>query len=155
MVAIGEKVLRFGDEMVREFWDFADHPQRAESCLERGLAHHATNTKPGYAPSCECMCYSTQAASRSRWPNHATSLLKQYWRMCIMQGRQHTCWSGSCRCKDSLNDTMTLNAKTYFFNELVTNVNTSWLSSSNSIIPRYPSRLSAKRGLATSLRHSI
>lgn len=44
---------------------------------------------------------------------------------------------------------------TYFLSELVTSVNTSWFSSSKSIIPRYPSLLSANLGLATSLRHSI
>jgi len=34
-------------------------------------------------------------------------------------------------------------------------VRTSWFSSSSSIVPRYPSLLSAKRGDANSLRHSI
>jgi len=43
----------------------------------------------------------------------------------------------------------------YFFSELVTRVKTSWFSSSSSIVPRYPSRLSAKRGEANSFRHSI
>ena len=45
--------------------------------------------------------------------------------------------------------------ETHFFKELVTSVRTSWLSSSKSMIPRYPRRLSVKRGLATSFRHSI
>ena len=43
----------------------------------------------------------------------------------------------------------------YFCNELVTRVSTSWFSSNSSIVPRYPNRLSAKRGEARSLRHSI
>lgn len=44
---------------------------------------------------------------------------------------------------------------THFFSELVTNVRTSWFSSRRSMVPRYPSLLSEKRGEATSLRHSI
>jgi hypothetical protein len=43
----------------------------------------------------------------------------------------------------------------YFCNELVTSVNTSWFSSSNNIVPRYPNRLSANRGEANSFKHSI
>lgn len=42
-----------------------------------------------------------------------------------------------------------------FFKEFVTNVRTSWFSSSSNIVPRYPKRLSANRGEASSLRHSI
>lgn len=37
----------------------------------------------------------------------------------------------------------------------MTKVRTSWFSSSSSIVPRYPSLLSAKRGDANNLRHSI
>jgi hypothetical protein len=48
-----------------------------------------------------------------------------------------------------------LSILTHFFKELVTNVSTSWFSSSNNIVPRYPNRLSANRGDARSLRHSI
>lgn len=44
---------------------------------------------------------------------------------------------------------------TYFLSELVTSVRTSWFSSSSSMVPRYPRRLSAKRGEASSFRHSI
>jgi hypothetical protein len=44
---------------------------------------------------------------------------------------------------------------TYFFKEFVTKVRTSWFSSSSSIVPKYPNRLSANRGDARSLRHSI
>ena len=43
----------------------------------------------------------------------------------------------------------------YFCNEFVTRVNTSWFSSNSSIVPRYPNLLSANRGEARSLRHSI
>ena len=43
----------------------------------------------------------------------------------------------------------------YFCNELVTSVRTSWFSSNNSMVPRYPNLLSAKRGDARSFRHSI
>jgi len=52
-------------------------------------------------------------------------------------------------------DTHELSSFTHFFKELVTNVSTSWFSSSNNIVPRYPNRLSANRGDARSLRHSI
>ena len=43
----------------------------------------------------------------------------------------------------------------HFFKEFVTRVRTSWFSSSSSIVPKYPNLLSAKRGDANSLRHSI
>lgn len=44
---------------------------------------------------------------------------------------------------------------TYFFNELVTSVSTSWFSSRSKLVARCPRRLSAKRGDASSFRHSI
>lgn len=43
----------------------------------------------------------------------------------------------------------------YFFSELVTRVNTSWFSSRSRLVARCPNRLSAKRGDANSLMHSI
>jgi len=43
----------------------------------------------------------------------------------------------------------------HFFKELVTRVSTSWFSSNSNIVPKYPRRLSAKRGEARSFRHSI
>jgi hypothetical protein len=43
----------------------------------------------------------------------------------------------------------------YFLVELVTKVKTSWFSSSSNMVPRYPKRLSAKRGEASNFRHSI
>src|SRR6202035_5766725 len=43
----------------------------------------------------------------------------------------------------------------YFCKELVTRVRTSWFSSRRSIVPRYPRRLSANRGEASNLTHSI
>jgi hypothetical protein len=43
----------------------------------------------------------------------------------------------------------------HFFNEFVTNVSTSWFSSNSNIVPKYPKRLSANRGEASSFRHSI
>ena len=44
--------------------------------------------------------------------------------------------------------------KTYFLSEFVTNKCTSCLSSNNSIAPKYPIRLSVKRGEAISFKHS-
>lgn len=55
----------------------------------------------------------------------------------------------------SANRPRLLNGSLYFCNELVTSVRTSWFSSNSSIVPRYPNLLSAKRGDANSLRHSI
>lgn len=43
----------------------------------------------------------------------------------------------------------------YFCSEFVTSVRTSWFSSSNRLVARWPNRLSAKRGEASSFRHSI
>ena len=48
-----------------------------------------------------------------------------------------------------------MNGHTYFFNELVTSVSTSWFSSRSKLVARWPRRLSAKRGDASSFRHSI
>lgn len=45
--------------------------------------------------------------------------------------------------------------RTHFLSEFVTSVKTSVLSSSRSMMPRYPNRLSLNLGLATSFRHSI
>jgi hypothetical protein len=48
-----------------------------------------------------------------------------------------------------------LEIKSNFFNEFVTKVRTSWFSSSSNMVPKYPNRLSANRGEASSFKHSI
>lgn len=45
--------------------------------------------------------------------------------------------------------------RAHFLREFVTSVKTSWFSSNSNMVPRYPNRLSANLGEASSLRHSI
>jgi len=52
-------------------------------------------------------------------------------------------------------ETSQLRMSAYFLVEFVTKVRTSWFSSSSNMVPRYPRRLSANRGEASSFRHSI
>ena len=75
-----------------------------------------------------------------------------------MQGQRHIDSSASDHCglvSNWLRKAEGQEGISYFCKELVTSVNTSWFSSSSNIVPKYPSLLSAKRGDASSFRHSI
>lgn len=93
---------------------------------------------------------------RFRKKDLLTSRPRRCCRECKGRGRRHTGWNDSGRCTELPVSRSSIGvAWTHFFREFVTKVRTSWFSSSSSIVPRYPSLLSAKRGDANSLRHSI
>lgn len=89
-----------------------------------------------YTPSSEYMYYLNPTASQSRWLNLETSPQMLYWQKYKAQARPRTYWSGSCRCVIREEGFNSIGRLAYFFNELVTKVRTSWLSSSSSMIPR-------------------
>jgi len=142
--------------VVRKLWHLAHHTKGTEGCLWIKIGSDSSSHGPLHEPSSGYKCWSIRGVSQSRWLNLATFPLKQYLQTCRGPNRPRTCWRDSYRCEAGVRHASLQDIKnTHFLREFVTRVRTSWLSSSNSMIPRYPNLLSANLGLATSLRHSI
>lgn len=156
MIPIRQEVLGFYSEVVRKLRHLAYHTKGAEGRLRKEIGSGSSQRGRCHEPSSGYKCWSIRGVSQSRWPNLGTSPLRQYLRTCKAPNRPRTCWRDSYRCgagerHSSFRDI----GNTHFLREFVTRVRTSWLSSNSSMIPKYPNRLSANLGLATSLRHSI
>jgi len=156
MISIRQEVLGFCSEVVCKLRHLAYYAKGTEGRLRKEIGSDSSQCGGCHEPSSGYTCLSIRGVSQSRWPNLGTSPLKRYLRMCKVPNRPRTCWRDSYRCgacerRTSFQDI----GNTHFLREFVTRVRTSWLSSSSSMIPKYPNRLSANLGLATSLRHSI